>query len=378
MKFSSYIPVALLAVASLASCSEDLENVENRIYDTASLLPSTVLIDGMSDEATQTFSVSMANRAETKVSVTYAVDYSLIEAYNLIYGGNAIALPAENYEIVQPTATFEAGAITSSNVEVKITKLLELNRDIVYVLPLTVVNSTVPVLESQKNRYIVVRGAALINVAPNIAHNNASLVNPGDATGLNGITNLTMQCLLYVDEFGGAESNIQSIMGIEGQFLFRISDAGLPAEQIQLACSSNATDASWTFPAKKWSAITFTYEGATGAVTMYLNGVKKGTAMTDSNITVNWGSSSFYVGKSYSDGRWLNGMISEARVWNRVLSDAEIAEATQPYSVKVPADGLVAYWKFNEGSGTLIHDYASGYDLNLVSAPTWTEVSLPE
>ena len=378
MKLSSYIPVALLAVSALAACSDDLENVENRVYDTSSHYPATVLIDGMANESTQTFTVNMANKMTEDVSVTYHVDNSLVEAYNLIYGANAVALPAENYELVQPTATFLAGAVTSSNVEVKITDLLSLDRNLVYVLPLTVVNSTVPVIESQKTRYIVVRGAALINVAPNIANNYASLVSPDNASGLNGIKDLTIQCLLYVEEFGGSDSNIQSIMGIEGTFLFRISDSGLPADQIQLACSSNATDASWTFPAKKWSAITFTYEGATGNVTMYLNGVKKGTAKAPSNLTVNWGNDSFYVGKSWNDNRWLNGMISEARVWNRILSDAEIANADQPYFIKVPADGLVAYWKFNEGAGTLIKDYANGYDLNLASDPKWTEVSLPE
>lgn len=147
MKLSSYIPVALLAVSALAACSDDLENVENRVYDTSSHYPATVLIDGMANESTQTFTVNMANKMTEDVSVTYQVDNSLVEAYNLIYGANAVALPAENYELVQPTATFLAGAVTSSNVEVKITDLLSLDRNLVYVLPLTVVNSTVPVIE---------------------------------------------------------------------------------------------------------------------------------------------------------------------------------------------------------------------------------------
>lgn len=379
MKFSSYISAAaLLAVASLTACQDDFENVDNRVSDTGALVPTNVLVDGQANEQVVSFNVQMANPVPSEVTVTYAPDMSKVEAYNAIYGANAVELPAENYEILQPVATFIENGVSSSNVEVKIKDLLSLDRELVYVLPLTVVQSTVPVLESQNTRYIVVRGAALINVAANMVENNASLIT-ATASNLGNITQFTFQCIINVDAWGGANENIQSIAGIESRWLLRISDAGLPANQLQFVTpSGNITDGSWKLEDKKFQRLTFTWDASTGQATLYVDGAKKNTMTGSSRAGVNWNSTSFYIGKSYNDSRWLNGLISEVRVWNRILSDAEIADATQPYLVATDAEGLVAYWKFNEGAGTLIHDYCNGYDLNCVSTPKWVEISLPE
>lgn len=380
MNFKSYFQaLAMLAAVSFSACQDDLEDVENRVYDTGALQPSTVLIDGMTDEQTISFKVSMALPIQEETTVTFGPDFSLIENYNAIYNANAIELPADNYELVQPTATFTRGAIESTNVEVKIKNLLNLDRNSVYVLPLTVDKSPVPVLESQKTRYIVVRGAALVNTAAWMVENNASLVDPNNASALNSLTEMTVQCIINVDEWGGKNSNIQSVIGIEGQFLIRISDSGLPANQLQFVTpNGNLTDASWQLKNKQWVRLTLTWSCWTGEATLYIDGAKKNTMSNGCRTGVNWGNSSFFIGKSYNDERWLNGSICEVRVWKRILTDAEIADPLQAYAVPVTSEGLAAYWKFNEGSGTLIQDYANGNNLNCVTAPKWVETSLPE
>ena len=78
-------------------------------------------------------------------TVTYGVEPSLVERYNAIYG-TAIMLPAENYELTQPTATIIAGAVESDDVVVTVKNLTSLDRNLVYVLPVTVVSSSVEVL----------------------------------------------------------------------------------------------------------------------------------------------------------------------------------------------------------------------------------------
>ena len=47
----------------------------------------------------------------------------------------------------------------------------------------------------------------------------------------------------------------------------------------------------------------------------------------------------------------------------------------------VPADseGLLAYWKFNDGAGSVVKDHTSyGNDLTVEAAPEWKAVTLPE
>ncbi len=380
MNIKSYLSVvALMAAASFTACQDDYETVENRVLDSDAKTPATVLIDGMTNEQTVSFTVKLVEPVEEDVDVTYAPDFSMLEAYNAIYQAEAIALPAENYNLVQPVAKFENKSTTSTPVEVEILNINDLDRDIVYVLPLTVKSTPIPVIESQKTRYIVVRGAALINVACNMVKNNGSLVNPGQASGLNGLTQMTFQCVFNVEEWGGKDSNIQSLAGIEGSWLLRISDSGVPANQLQFVTpSGNLTDASWQFTEKKWVCMSFTWDAANSAATLFIDGVKKNTVTGRNTSGVSWGNGNFYIGKSYNDNRWLNGAICEVRVWNRILSDAEIAEPLQAYSVPVDSEGLVSYWKFNEGDGQLIQDYANGYNLQLAAKPKWIEVTLPE
>lgn len=376
MKISLYVPAVLLGLCAFTACQDDLEDVENRVYDNGALTPSQVLVDGTFDELVQSFTINCANPAEKEFTVTYGVDLSMVKTYNDIFGASAVALPAENYSVEQPVATFIEGAQTSTAVEVKVMNLGDLDRETVYVLPITVKSAGMEVLESMRTRYIVVRGASLVNVVCNLNENYCQLASPSNATGLGGITALTVQALVKFDEFGKL---ISTICGIEGNFLLRIGDAGLPDNQLQLATSNgNVTDASWQFKTGVWYRMTFTFDASTGQATLYLDGNKKAVLTSSYRRAVNWNSSSFYVGKSYDDNRYLDGCISELRVWNRILSDAEISNPTQAYTVPYDSEGLVSYWKYNEGAGTLIHDYANGYDLNCNAAPTWVEVSLPE
>lgn len=377
MKLISYLSAAVvISAAALTACQDDYENVENRVYDTSALTPTSVLIDGQSNESLQTFSVSLANPAPSEMEVVYGVDPSLVEVYNTVYNAKAIMLPEANYEMKEAAAKIFKGGVSSSDVEVLIKDINSLSRDSVYVLPVTVVSSPIEFIPTQKTHYIVVRGAALINVVANINENYCSLLTPANASGLNGISQLTVQCMVKIDEFGKL---ISTIMGIEGNFLLRIGDAGVPDNQLQLATSNgNVTDSSWQFDTGRWILVGFTFDSSTGESTLWLDGVKKATMTSSYRSSVNWGTQSFYVGKSYDDNRWLDGCIAEARVWNRILSDAELADTMQYYTVPVDSEGLVSYWKFNEGAGTLIHDYANGYDLTCNSDPTWIEVSLPE
>lgn len=381
MKKTLYISIALLAGGMLTACQDDTENFDNQVFDSTANTVSSILLDGSTQEMSRTLQASIAQPEEYDVTITYAADPSGVDAYNSIYSASAVMLPDAFYEIPDPVATIAAGSVTSTEVTINFKNLdsQDLDRNTVYVLPVSVMESNLPVLTSARTNYFVIRGASLINVAANIAENNLSLASYSTATELNGLQQLTAEMYIYIDELGGSDSNIQTLLGIEGSFLFRISDSGLPNNQIQLAASPNVTDASWTVDAQRWTFLTMTYDGSTGDVQVYINGdLKGGTKASSNSMTVNWGSSSFYIGKSWNDNRWLNGNVCEVRVWNRVLTQDEIRATNHFYTVDPESEGLVAYWKFDEGEGNTVHDYANGYDLNAASDLTWVAVELPE
>lgn len=84
-----------------------------------------------------------------------------------------------------------------------------------------------------------------------------------------------------------------------------------------------------------------------------------------------------YIGKAYDDTRWLPGDISEVRIWNVQRSAEEIAQ--NPYEVDPNTPGLIAYWKFNEGTGNIIKDHTGhGNDITASGTPTWIPVEIPK
>jgi hypothetical protein len=271
--------------------------------------------------------------------------------------------------------TITPGAVKANDVAVNFKHLTELNRDLVYVLPVSISSSSIDVLQSARTIYYVAKGAALINVVANISKNFLSLDSPGSASKMGSMGQMTVEALVRVSKFGRL---ITTLMGIEGNFLIRIGDAGVPDNQIQLATSrGNVTDPTWQLSTGVWQHIAVTFDKATGEVNVYLDGKKKATQKSSYTSNVNWNSSSFYIGKSYADDRYLDGEISECRIWDRVLTADEINAPTHFYGVDPTSEGLVAYWKFDEGAGKAIKDYANGYNVTCDSDPTWKTVSLP-
>lgn len=371
---------SLLLAASglLAVCTscDDMENYDNKAFVSTSKV-GTILLKGTNDTESAVVKTAIAKPEVMDIKVTYKADVSLVDQYNQIYGEKAIVLPGDNYEIPEKVSVIAAGAIKGNDVTVSFKNLSALDREVVYVLPVTVAESNIDFLNSTRTSYFVFKGAALINTVGNITKNYLSLQSPGTST-LSGMNQLTIEALVRIDQFGKL---ISTVMGIEGTFLFRIGDAGIPDNQLQLATSSgNVTDPAWQLPTNERVHLAATFNSETGAAEVYLNGVKKGaTQEVGYSRAVNWATGSFYIGKSYDEARWLEGDISECRIWNRVLTADEINAKDHFFLVSPDSEGLVAYWKFDEGAGKVIADH-TGHGNTLVanSDITWTTVSLPK
>lgn len=389
MKNIAYISMTVLLLASgaLTSCQEDMETFDNMVFDSAS--PSekvnTMFIKADTPDQIKTLTASIAQPMDHDMTVVYRAAPELVADYNSLYGENAVILPSENYEIENPVATISRGAVTSTPVEVKFMNFTDLDVDVVYVLPVTIVSSELPILNSNRTSYFVIKGAALINVVADMARNYTQLSNPGNCAGLASMSKMTVEMLVYPRSFDreGMQAGISTLLGNEGNFLLRLGDSE-PHDQIQLATSrGNISDPEWKLETNKWTFITFTYDGSTGAVEIYFDGVKKGqTKTTNYRGNVNWdvapaGEQGFFIGRSYSDVRWFDGEFSEVRVWNRILTNEELKEKNHFYSVSPESEGLVSYWKFNEGAGRIVKDYANGYDMVANSDIQWINVELP-
>ena len=383
MKTFKYLSIyTVLATGVLvSSCNEDVEKIDNKIYVDGTTEVTSVLLDGEAETASYTLQAYIPQPTAQALTMTYAVDPSLVKVYNEVYKTSTIMLPEEYYSIADPVAEFEVGGVSASPVSIVLQNLTAIDPDNVYCLPITVASASIPVLANKSTKYFVIRGASLINWTANLNENYLSLASTSAAGKLGSMQRVTVEAFIRpgANFSDGNDSGISTLLGIEGKSLLRFGDAGVASDQLQFANSQNVTNSQWKIEKEKWQFITFTYDSTNGQCAFFIDGVQKGETQNSSNrSSVNWNSSEFYVGRSWNNNRDFSGDICEVRVWNRILAKEELQARNHFYKVAPDSEGLVAYWKMNEGSGNNLQDYANGYDLKANTNVIWVPVSLPE
>lgn len=383
MKFDKIsLTLFLLAAVAFTGCKNEdpaEHHFDNKLYISSAQLTDDLLIrdDIVSDS--RTISARLALPAKEDVTVTFEARPDLAARYNMVYGDNAVGLPAEYFSIPEKVISIGKGNVTGNDIVVNFTNTNELNGDLRYVLPVTVADiQGISLLESTRTVYFVFKGAALINVVADISEMYFP-VNWSSSVNVSGLKTITVEALVRSSDWEAGRGNaLSSVFGIEGTFLVRIGDADRPRNQLQLVNPNGnwpSPNAAPGLPVNEWIHIAVVWDATTGERIYYQNGeVVASDNAASGSVSLNSGC---YVGKSYDDSRWLPGEISELRIWNIQRTQEQIASSM--YTVDPTTPGLLAYWKFNEGSGNVIND-ATGNGTNLTGegTPTWVNVELPE
>ena len=379
--------MAFMAVSLFfASCSEKEPQFGNRLYIDVTAVSEEILFKGSSAAVTEerVLKAGIPRPASGRISAVFIADPSLVDTYrDAYYSPSAEPLPAEYCTVENAEVTIEEEAVSSTEATVRFSGIEKLDMEKTYVMPVAMRNvQGAEVLESKSVVYYVFKGASLINVVADMNENRA-WPDFKDSPDFN-LAAFTLEALVNFNQFG---KQISTIMGIEGKFLLRMGDAAVPDNQLQIATSNgNFTDAGLQMEPGKWYHVALTFDK--GAIKVYIDGVEKLTAdcglgAVDFGVHHNDESNGqprcFWVGYSYNDERSMNGLISEVRMWNRTLTPEEINAVNHFYTAEPAAEGLMAYWKFDEGAGTSVKDHSRyGHDLTVDSEPEWVQVTLPE
>lgn len=388
--FKKIFWLTLSAAALLVSaCTTEKEKMDehhfnNKLFINTSSISEEILVkpSGTGVQVSRELTIGTALKAANKITGRFVAAPELLETYKLsYYDENAVALADTMCVIENADITIETGATSSAPATVNFTELQKLDRETVYVMPVALRNvNGIDVLESKTVVYYVFKGAALINVVANIAENRAYPDFNNDSR-FNNLSNFTMEALIRPQAFG---RQISTIMGIEGNFLLRIGDAGVPDNQLQIACSRNQTNSDLQFETGKWYHIAVAFDN--GNVKVYINGSEKlsgnvgksSVSLGAKHHNEDDGGRVFWIGYSYANDRYFDGDISEVRIWNKTLTKDEVNAPNHFFAVDPASEGLISYWKFDDGAGNVIMDYSSsGYDLTCDSNPKWNKVSLP-
>jgi hypothetical protein len=162
--------------------------------------------------------------------------------------------------------------------------------------------------------------------------------------------------------------------------------AGTKQEAYVFGTSGNNLDVAWRYYNtsginlvftnvldNNWHHILFSSNGTSGTNACYVDGNLVNKAVDAQNIT-GWSPSRISVFKRSSpDGKTITGNITMIRCYNRALSASEAAEqyGAGVQSVGGITNGLLAEYRFTEGSGTVCSNAVDGITGDVTGGAGW-------
>ncbi|KGE12995.1 DUF1735 and LamG domain-containing protein [Sphingobacterium deserti] len=296
----------------------------------------------------QVITISSSALADREVSAEIAVDTLLIQAYNERNGTAYKALPDAAYSLSANRVAISPGTNVSNAISFQVHGTEHFRVGEAYMMPITIRNASgMPVIDASKTIYLVVN-QVIITRAASLASNYLRVDFSTNNEALRAMRTITMETRVMVNSFATRTPFISSIMGIEEMFLMRFGDVTVAPNVLQ----SSGINVDRSFTTNTWYHLAVVSDGS--QVRIYVDGQLAGSRSGTQTVDLtNMWAGGFHFGYS-ANGRLLNGAISEARLWSRALSQAEINNGRCGVDPNSP--GLIGYWKFNEAEGRTVPD----------------------
>jgi uncharacterized repeat protein (TIGR02543 family) len=134
-----------------------------------------------------------------------------------------------------------------------------------------------------------------------------------------------------------------------------------------------------TIRTNQWTHIALTRAASSASAKVYLNGslAYSGTADGAGTAALTNSSNLFNIGARNGEATFFQGSIDEVRLYGAEISQSQIQTDMNNWG-PVNASNLVAYYDFNEGTGSALYNKASSAtsstELGLTASPTWSDI----
>jgi len=321
--------------------------------------------------ASYPITVSSTKKVGSEVDLTIAIDTTLVAQYNKVNGTNYYAIPDGAVKLSGTSLKIKAGEAISSAANVEMTSTDNFKEGRTYMIPVTIKSAkggTEDVIDASRTIYL--RVSRVLNFYSLENDYQASSNFIFDDSKAVDLPKYTIEFKVYPYNLGtgiAADNQIQRVLSIEEKDeaqanMFRFGESGTARNCLQWILPGGRAFSSTLFSNNKWYLVSCTYDG--NDYVMYVDGVKDAQASSPGKVLkfqrfelgMSWGG-------GYPSGQFFHGRICEVRVWNRVLPVSEIKGGIAGVDPK--SNGLVAYWKMNQASGTTILDVTgNGYDMD--------------
>lgn len=363
----SLLTIALGAFA-LSACTEGdkFDYHKNLAYMTGTETSPLVKFVVEDTPATYPVTVSLADKVSEDVTVKLSMDNTLIDQYNKENKTSYYPVPASAIKAGNMDVVIKAGRASSTSADVSIISTDEFIDGRVYVIPVTIKEIGGGLDALKPSETIFLRISRVINFnSLDISNTNmySNYIAP-DALAVN-LPNYTYEIKCYINAWHETPERISRLCSFTAKDesnsnMLRFGENGQDLNSLQWVSPIGSIVSTTRFTPGRWYTISLTHDGS--KFTMYVDGVKDCEMQGSANCTFQ----RFEMGMSwenYPAKQYFNGRIAEARVWNRALTTGELQLGI--CGVDVATEGLIAYWKFDEGTGSIFKDATKhGYDMD--------------
>ena len=366
--------VGIISLLVVTSCDSGYAPLDNAVYfgeaQTTNLKTITITNDGAKTD----LYAMLTKVANEDVVVSVVSDAAVLDRYNSRNGSNYLLLPENFYKFGADELVIKAGQLTSEMLPVEVFPFDEtLNVSEKYAIPVKIASSYgMEKLESASE--IVLLCDKLIetqtyHTTGGLGPSGTVADSPSSADETIMLHQWTIEFLSYCELFGTNAHNF-NIKGMTTQGIFcRYGELDHPKDELQVKVFNVPFYGIAKYEPKKWNHIAITCDGT--IVKIYKNGVldltvdnpEPGKALEIASITLKQGNP---------------GAMSEFRIWSVVRSQSEISHNI--WAVNPKAEGLVHYWKMNDGPGSTTFKDAveNGLDLPIIKKNgTWKDQMFP-
>lgn len=377
-KYIKLIVPVLGSIFVLCGCTPDHLNYNKEVIVVTGTESNPLVKFTVEDTpAFYVVTASATGKVAKDVTVNFAIDTSLVSTYNKENKTSYYAIPLSAVRMDTTQARIRAGTASSTGVTVRVVSTEDFVDGRAYVIPVTIrtVSGTdMEVLEASKT--IFLRVSRVIEFS-SVDMTNVNFYGSYYADAPVDLPNYSYEIKCFINGWHAGSEPISRLSNFGPKDesitnLLRFGENGLDINSLQWVTPKGALVSTTRFNTGQWYTITLTFDGS--RYCMYVNGVK------DAELAGTTGTSFQRIefGMSYYDGgtpsssypykqRFL-GRIAEVRLWKKALTASEIVVGL--CGVDPGSAGLVAYWKLNEGEGTVFKD-ATGHGYNMDWSKAW-------
>ncbi len=376
--------IATAVLALLCSCQKSIIDKEGLYQNGIVAFQSNStgeLAAFLEEDGPITFTLASSTKLDKDVTVNFEPvrDQAVLEAFNKAQGTGYWLLPEENYTLDKHSAVIKAGNAVSEPVSMQVS-IDGFKNGVIYCLPLKITgtSSSMTAIPGQEYAYVVIRGYVYASAANLPGGSYFEMPSTVSDPALS-LEVCTMEIRVKANSWAGSNPFISSLIGVEENFLLRFGDISCDPNQLQLAGQGVSITSNAHFDTGKWYHVAVVADGIKQTCDLYINGeLDSSTAMGGKGINLGKVyNSKFAIGMS-EKGRYLNGQVSEARVWGRLLTPTELmnnqCSIVDPVK-EAQENKLLGYWKLdaeNRGKDLTGH----GYDGYAHGSVTYTEANI--